>query len=160
MLSRTPTTVVALCIVAVLVVTGPLIGVDAVRPQPTTLGDGTVTVSSVQIETADIRVTHGRFGANVSYLRVPEASVTVESVTGRPRLLYQVSVPELGISLEAERILISGQPGRYEFGPGDSAIDPATVTRDTYDGTVRVRAQSFEMSEVVVSRNVTVRVAR
>lgn len=158
MVPRHPPTVVALCIVVTLVATGPLIGVDAVRTQPTTIGDGTASVSSVQIDTSQIRITDGRFGATVSYLRVPEASVTVKSVTARPRLLYQVTVPALDVTLEDERVLSAGQSGTFRLAPGDRAFEPASVNRETYNGSVRIRVQSFEADETVFVENVTVRV--
>lgn len=160
MVPRHPPTVVALFVLGTLVVTGPLIGVDAVRTQPTTVGDGTAAVSSVQLPTSEIRITDGRFGTDVAYLRVPDASVTVDSVTGRPRLLYQVDVPALGISLEDERVLSAGQSGTYRLAPGDRAVTPAALERDTYNGSVRIRVQSFEADETVIAENVTVKVER
>ncbi|MGB9930945.1 hypothetical protein [Haloarcula amylolytica] len=155
---RHPPTVVALFVLVTLVVTGPIVGVDAVRTQPTTIGDGTASVSSVQVPTSEIRITDGRFGTNVAYLRVPDASVTVDSVTGRPRLLYQVSVPALDISLEDERVISEGQHGTYRLAPGDRAVAPASLDRGAYRGTVLLRVQSFETAETIVAENVTVRV--
>jgi len=160
MVPRHPPTVVALLILGTLVATGPLIGVDAVRTQPTTIGDGTAAVSSVQVATSDIRITDGRFGTNAAYLRVPDASVAVDSVTGRPRLLYQIAVPALDISLEDERILSAGQSGTYRLAPGDRGLSPSSLNRDTYNGSVRIQVQSFETDETVVAENLTVRVAR
>jgi hypothetical protein len=158
MVPRHPPTVVALFIVVTLVVTGPLIGVDAVRTQPTTIGDGTASVTAVDVPTSEIRITDGRFGANVAYLRVPDASVTVDSVSGRPRLLYQVAVPALDISLEDERVLSAGQTGTYRLAPGDRGLAPSVSDQDTYNGSVRIRVQSFETEATVVAENVTVRV--
>jgi len=160
MVPRHPPTVVALFVLVTLVVTGPLIGVDAVRTEPTTIGDGTAAVSSVQVTTSEIRITDGRFGTDVAYLRVPDAGVTVDSVSGRPRLLYQVDVPALDISLEDERVLSAGQSGTYRLAPGDRAISPSSLDRDTYTGSVRIRVQSFEADQTIVAENVTVRVAR
>ncbi|EMA25120.1 MULTISPECIES: hypothetical protein [Haloarcula] len=158
MVPRHPPTAVALFVLVTLVVTGPLVGVDAVRTQPTTIGDGTATVSSVQLPTSEIRFTDGRFGTNVAYLRVPDASVTVDSVTGRPRLLYQVAVPALDISLEDEQVLSDGQSGTYRLAPGDRAVTPSSLERDVYRGTVLLRVQSFETAETIVAENVTVQV--
>lgn len=157
---RSPPTVVALFVVVTLLATGPLVGVDAVRTQPTTIGDGTAAVSDVRVDTSELRITAGRFGATVSYLRVPDASVAVESVTGRPRLLYQVTVPRLGVNLEAERLLTTGRSGTYRLAPGDRAFPPEALDRETYHGRVQIRVQSFESDTTVFAENVTVRVAR
>ncbi|AJF25290.1 hypothetical protein SG26_05870 [Haloarcula sp. CBA1115] len=158
MVPRHPLTAVALFVLVTLVVTGPLVGVDAVRPQPTTIGDGSATISSVQLPTSELRFTDGRFGTNVVYLRVPDASVSVDSVTGRPRLLYQVAVPALDISLEDEQVLSDGQSGTYRLAPGDRAVTPSSLERDVYRGTVLLRVQSFETAETIVAENVTVQV--
>ncbi|WP_434531241.1 hypothetical protein ACODNH_08245 [Haloarcula sp. NS06] len=160
MVPRQPPRVVALLILVTLVVTGPLVGVDAVRTQPTTIGDGTAAISSVQLPTSEIRITNGRFGTNVAYLRVPDASVTVDSVTGRPRLLYQVAVPALDISREDEQVLSDGQSGTYRLAPGDRAVRWSSLERDAYRGTVLLQVQSFETSETIVAENVTVQVER
>ncbi|MDS0219823.1 hypothetical protein NDI54_00465 [Haloarcula sp. S1AR25-5A] len=160
MVPRHPPTVVALFVVVTLVVTGPLIGVDAVKTQPTTIGDGTASVSSVDVPTTEIRITDGRFGADVAYLRVPDASVTVDAVSGRPRLLYQVSVPALDVSLEDERILSAGQTGTYRLAPGDKGLALSLPDQDAYNGSVQIRVQSFETDQTIVTENVTVRVER
>jgi len=160
MVPRHPPTVVALFIVVTLLVTGPLVGVDAVRTQPTTIGDGTASVTAVDVATSEIRITDGQFGANVAYLRVPDASVTVDSVSGRPRLLYQVDVPALDISLEDERVLSAGQTGTYRLAPGDKGLSPSVLDQDAYNGSVRIRVQSFETEATIVAENVTVRVER
>jgi hypothetical protein len=160
MVPRHPPTVVALLVLVTLVVTGPLVGVDAVRTQPTTIGDGTAAISSVQLPTSEIRFTDGRFGTNVAYLRVPDASVSVDSVTGRPRLLYQVAVPALDISREDEQVLSEGQSGTFRLAPGDRAVRQSSLERDVYNGTVLLRVQSFETAETIVAQNVTVQVER
>lgn len=158
MVPHHPPRVVALFILVTLVATGPLIGVDAVRTQPTTIGDGTAAISSVQVPTSEMRITDGRFGTNVAYLRVPDASVNVDSVTGRPRLLYQVSVPALDISLEDEQVLSEGQSGTYRLAPGDRAVTPSSLEQSAYRGTILLRVQSFETAETIVAENVTIRV--
>ncbi|GCF14130.1 hypothetical protein Harman_20650 [Haloarcula mannanilytica] len=160
MVPRHPPTVVAVVIVVTLLVTGPLLGVDAVETQPTIIGDGTASVSSVDVASSEIRITDGRFGADAAYLRVPDASVTVDAVSGRPRLLYQVDVPALDVSLEDEQVLSAGQTGTYRLAPGDKGLALSLPEQDTYHGSVRIRVQSFETDETIVTENVTVQVER
>lgn len=151
-----PPAVAALFILATLVATGPLVGVDAFEPRATTIGDGTASVDAVRVDAAQFRVTDGRFGTAVPYLRVPDASVRVDSVTGRPRLLYQISVPHLDVSMEIERVFSTA--GTYRLAPGDRALEPSAVDRESYNGTVRITVQSFEATETVYAENVTVAV--
>jgi len=156
MVRSDPPTVAALFVLATLVATGPLVGVGAFEPRATTIGDGTASVESVRLDTTHLRVTDGRFGTAVPYLRVPDASVTVDSVTGRPRLLYQLSVPRLDVSTTVERVFWTD--GTYRLAPGDRALDPSAVGRESYNGTVRITVQSFEATETVYAENVTVAV--
>ncbi|MBV0903773.1 YbeD family protein [Haloarcula salina] len=151
-----PQTVTALFVLATLVATGPLVGVGAFEPRATTIGDGTASVGGVHVDTTQFRVTDGRFGTAVPYLRVPDASVTVDAVTGRPRLLYQISIPRLDASMTSERVFSTA--GTYRLAPGDRALEPSSVGRERYNGTVRITVQSFEATETVYDENVTVAV--
>ena len=137
-----------------LVATGPLFGLDVTRDSPDSFGEGTATVTAVDIEYSELRVTDGRFGTDVSYLRVPTASVTVGSVTGRPRLVYVVQVPEAGIDA-VSTTLVTDPDRTYTLDPGDQGMERDSVT-EPVTGTVTVRLQSFSASRTVVSRNVTV----
>ncbi|WP_424000826.1 hypothetical protein ACOZ4I_14720 [Haloarcula salina] len=151
-----PPAVAALFVLATLVATGPLVGIGGFEPRATTIGDGTASIDAVHVDTAHLRVTDGRFGTAVPYLRVPDASVAVDGVTGRPRLLYQISVPRLDVSMTSERVFSTA--GTYRLAPGDRALEPSSVGRESYNGTVRITVQSFEASETVYDENVTVAV--
>ena len=145
--------VTGLFVVFVLVATGPLSGVDVTSASPSTVGDGNATVTDVAVDRAALSLTPGRFGTNVTYLRVPAATVTTDDVTGRPRLLYIVSVPELGIELVERRVVTD--PGRYRLAPDDRAM--ASRRADgVYNATLSVRVQSFTTDRTVAWTTVTV----
>jgi len=145
---------VALLVVVVLVAAGPLTGVDVTSAE-TQLGEGDAAVGAVSVETAGLTVTPGRFGSEFSYLRVPAAVVTVNSVTDRPRLVYVVSVPALDV--ERVETAVVDAPGMYTLDPDDVALAPGTAA-GTYDAAVTVRVQSFGTSRLVHRENATVEV--
>lgn len=146
-------TVAGLFVVFVLVGTGPLTGVDATSAPADTFGDGDATVTDVTVDRAGLALTPGRFGADVTYLRVSPATVTVDSVTDRPRLLYVVSVPELDVTLVETRVVTG--PGTYRLDPDDSALPPGRAD-GRYDATLSVRVQSFTTDRTLVRRTASV----
>lgn len=125
---------------------------------PTVVGDGTASATVESLPTERLHVDDGRFGTDVRYLRVPDATVRVSNVTGTPRLVYRVQIPGLDVDESVTRLLREGQRGRVELRGVDVAFDPPTVTADHYDGTVSVRVQSFEVDETVLRVNETVEV--
>lgn len=153
---RDPVVVVGVLVVLVLVGAGPLTGVDVTSARSTTVGDGNATVESVAVDSSALGVTPGRFGTNVSYLRLPSATVNVGSVTGRPQLVYLVSAPGLGVDRVETRVVTSG--GTYRLSPDDKALAPGT-TAGEYAVAVTVRIQSFSGDRVLLRTNETVEVA-
>jgi hypothetical protein len=139
-------------IVAVLLVTGP-IGVS-VTGEPDTLGDGTATVTVLEPGSDALSITDGRFGTEVSYVRIPDLVVDVESVSGQPRLLYVVRVPALGLDEDNSRLVRS--TGRLRVPLRDRAIDQEVS--GTYSGRLVVRVQSFSGMQTVSNRSIEVRV--
>ena len=145
-------TVVGLFVVLVLVGTGPLIGVDVTDASETSFGDGNATVTEVALDRDGLAVTRGRFGANVTYLRAPTATVTVDSVTDRPRLVYIVEVPSWRIKLVETRVVT--EPGTYRLAPDDRAMRPRHGV--VYDTTLSVRLQSFTTDRTLARTTVPV----
>ncbi len=145
--------VVAVVLVT-LVLTGPVVGFDVTKESPE-LGDGNATVEVLDAPSATIPVTHGRFGTDVSYVRIPEAAVDVRNLTGSPRIAYEVTVPELGVDRRVSRIVTD--EGRVRLELSDRALAPDTDP-GTYTGRVDLRLQSFEGQTVLVNRTVEVTV--
>ncbi|WP_276273843.1 hypothetical protein [Haloarcula litorea] len=148
---------VAVFVVVVAIATGPLVGVDATRKPVTQFGEGTATVEGVTTDTTAFRVTDGRFGTGVAYVRVPTATVRVSAVEDRPRLLYLVSVPALGVELTASTVVTT--PGSYRLAPDDRGLARDAPDASSYSGRLTVRVQSFEADRTVYDRNLTVEVA-
>jgi len=146
-------TVAGLFVVFVLVGTGPLTGLDVTSVSADTFGDGDAVVADTSIDRARLALTPGRFGADVTYLRPPPATVTVDSVTDRPRLLYVVAVPALDVRLVETRVLTG--PGTYRLDPDDRALASGTAD-GSYEATLSVRIQSFTTDRQLRRTTVTV----
>ncbi|RXK47251.1 hypothetical protein [Halorientalis pallida] len=146
-------------VLVVLVLSGPLVGVVDLTPESrgaAELGDGTANVTVTGDPGADLAITSGRFGTNVSYLRIPPAAVDVHHVEERPRLLYLVSVPGLGFERSVTEPLDERVDGRVNIPMSDRAFAHVRVRNDSYRATVVVRVQSFEETRTVYRRNTTV----
>jgi len=148
-----PVVGVAVLVVVVLAASGPPTGVDVSTAEPR-FSDGDAVGTATVDETA-LAVTPGRFGSDFAYLRIPTATVTVGSVTERPRLLYVVSVPGLDIKRTASAVVTG--PGRYTL-----TIDAVALAADTGAGghgvTMTVRVQSFSAERSLYRANTSVEV--
>jgi len=135
----------------VLLLSGPVGGVDFTG-EPATLGDGNASVTVVEPAASQLRVTEGRSGTNVTYVRVPDAVVDVERVTGQPRIVYSISIPGL-VDRQATRYVES--TGRLRVSLADKAR-PTPPEPGTYRGTLTIRVQSFTGETVAVDRRIEV----
>lgn len=136
-----------------MLLSGPVGGVDLAREEPS-LGDGTASVTVVEPDDGPVVVTEGRFGTNVSYVRIPDLVVDVTSVDGQPRVFYQVRIPELGIEKQNDRVVRS--TGRLRVPVSDRAV-PKGAAVDGAKAHLVVRVQSYTQGAVVLNRTVEVR---
>lgn len=161
---------VAALVLGALVVAGPA------WAAPMELGDGTADVEIVAPTWLEpgtgpagepLHATPGRFGTEATYLRIPDLVVDARNVTGRPEVLYDLEVPEIGVDPRPVRRRLSS-PGRYRLHLADVALPPAGYSSGdvavpaagTYTGRVTVRVQSFSGHRVVANRTVEVVVDR
>lgn len=140
-------------ILVVMVLSGAGSGLDLSRDRPS-LGGGNATVTVLEPNGDAIRVTPGRFGTNVSYVRIPDLAVDVERVTGHPRVFYQVEIPALGVAKQNAGLVRS--TGRLTVPLSDRAIEPSTPVGNA-TARLTVRVQSFDGGYVVLNRTVPVR---
>jgi len=138
------------------VVTGPAIGLVDVTPAPDArlVGDGTATVSAVELDTESFRFERGRFGSGVDYLRVPDPTVQFASVSGRPRVVYRVSVPAVGVERLQTRLLSSGDR-HARVSMSDRAFPRCgcdlAIGNEPHLVIVEIRIQSFDVDKTVYS---------
>lgn len=146
-----------ICLTAVAAgVTGGL-GAGAVGA-PTQVGDGTANVTVTSLPSERIHLDRGRFGTNVTYLRVPDARVRVTDVRGTSRLLYRVQLPALDIDAVSRTYITTGDDGAHTLRGPTQGIEFRSVPEPRYDATVTIRVQSFEIDKTVVRVNATVEV--
>ncbi|AQL43095.1 hypothetical protein BV210_10380 [Halorientalis sp. IM1011] len=153
----------AAVVLAVLLLSGPLVGIVDLTPESrgaAELGAGTANATVVGDPTAELAITSGRFGTNVSYLRIPPASVDVDRVEQRPRLLYVVRVPQLDFERSVTHPLDESVDGRVTLRMDDRAFPNRVIRTDSYRATVIVRVQSFDGTRTIYRRNATVPVRR
>ncbi|MFB6308627.1 MAG: hypothetical protein ABEH35_04785 [Haloarculaceae archaeon] len=141
-----------------LLASGPLVGGGVPERVPSEVGDGNATVTVESFPADQFRIDRGRFGTNVSYLRIPDIHLFVASVRGTPRLVYRIELPALGVDRVATDILTSRARGDRRLTAQDRAIPYRDLDNETYRATVTVRVQSFDVNYDLVRRNVTVEV--
>lgn len=154
-----PGWIVAVLVVATTVASGAAFAGDH-RSAPAAFGGGTATASVERLPADEVRIDPGRFGTDVPYLRIPDVTMHVTDVSGRPRVVYDVRVPALDAKAVSTRPLADRGPGRLEVRGVDHALDPGAVSQDRYGATVRVRVQSFDAVTTAASTNTTVEVER
>jgi len=141
----------------VLVLSSPLLGaVDLTPPSDDRVGDGTANVTLASDPAGDLRIDRGRFGTRVFYLRPPAVTADVRAVTGRPRLVYLVRVPNLSFERTATTVVDS--PGRHTLRMRPRAYALSTVNRRRYRADVVVRVQGLGTDRVVARRSVSITV--
>ena len=139
----------------VLVLSSPVLGAVDLTPETRdSLGDGTANATLVSEPNDGLYIDRGRFGTDVFYLRIPDAVVDADSVSGRPRVVYEVSVP--GLDFERTATARIENPGQVRVPMDARAFTYPQVQNESYRATATVRIQSFETDRVVATRTVTI----
>lgn len=149
-----------LIIVAVTLLSGPLVGVVDLTTEPDRegLGRGTASISVVSVPTEDLRFERARYGTGTYTLRVPPAEIYVESVSGNPVLTYKLRLPEMGYVRTSIHALGPEQSGtRLSVELARHEVDPAKIERDSYRGELLLTLRGAR-TQVIHRQNVTVAV--
>jgi len=139
-------------ILAVILLSGPVGGIDLTAPPSPGVGDGTASIDVLEPNGDTLGMTAGRFGTDVTYVRIPDLVADIERVEGRPRVRYSVSVPGLDVDRQETRTVES--TGRLRIPLDDRAFwDPKSRT---YEGRLVVEVQSFTETKTVLNRSIEV----
>jgi len=103
-------------------------------------------------------LTAGRFGAGEYTLRVPDATVAITAVEGRPLLVYRLEIDERGYTRSTTHFLSTESVGSYAASMSDDTFPPDTVNRTSYEGRLQVVVRANDTSRVVAERSTTVEV--
>lgn len=90
--------------------------------QPTTLDDGTAEIELVSPDADRLAIDDSRFGTAAANLRLPDLVVEVSNLTGRPRVVYTVAIPDLGLDRQRTRLI--ERRGRLRVPMADRAYAP------------------------------------
>lgn len=143
----------------VTLLSGPLVpGVTlASEPEPVALESGNVTVATAEIPDR-ITLEAGSYGAASYYLNAPPIHLQFSNLTGRPTLVYELTIEELGYSRTTNHFLDESTGDTYELTLASDTFTEAEIQQKQYSGTVTVSKRDGAGHGVVASRNVTIAV--
>ncbi|WP_101294253.1 hypothetical protein [Halegenticoccus soli] len=153
----------ALVVAVAAVLGGPLVpGVDLAPPAPApvsgNVGQGSVAVEAVAFGETGYRLERGAHGSGAYYLVAPDAFVEVASVDGRPMLVYEVRIADLGYARSTTAFPSEGAVGTVRISLGKDALSPERIAAGRYRAEVRVLARANERDRVLDERTVEIEV--
>ena len=157
--TRAVTTSVIAVILGATLLSGPLVpGVTlASEPKPVALETGNVTVSMVEIS-GDVTLEAGSYGAASYYLDAPPARLHFSNLRGRPTLVYELTIEDLGYTRTTNHFLDDSTGDTYDLTLASDTFTDGEIERERYNGTVTVSKRDGAGHGVVATRNVTISV--
>ena len=120
--------------------------------------DGTLTIASVDFP-ANATVGAASYGAANAYLEVPPATVTFESIRGKPTLIYKLRVDGLGYSVSTTHFLDADTHGpTYEATIDPFSVDESEFQRSQYVGELAIVVRGSDGRRVAARQNITIQV--
>ncbi|PSQ15961.1 hypothetical protein BRD00_13195 [Halobacteriales archaeon QS_8_69_26] len=157
---------VALVMVLASVASGPLVSGADLTHEPEALaldpGNGSVTVTSVEVPDDGFRLERGKFGSDAYYLESPPVRVNVKDVEGQPLVNYKLRIVEANVT--NLRIYFLGEEeeeaGGLDLKIPRSSFEPSDGDKDSYEAEVIVvvRDNKGDGPRIVHRENVTVEV--
>lgn len=146
-------------VLATTLASGPLVGgvdftTDAEKPA---FGEGNATIGEVSLP-ASAEIAYGRYGSGEYYLRVPDATVDLDDVSGNPLLAYEILIREMSYSRTTTHFISSSNTGSYTLSMERDSLAPEKVENESYDGRLRVFLRSNGTEQQLAARNITVEV--
>lgn len=152
------TSVIAI-ILGVTLLSGPLVpGVTlATEPEPVALESGNVTVSTVEMPD-EVTLEKGSYGAASYYLDARPVRIQFANLTGRPTLVYRLTIEELGYTRTTNHFLDDSTSDTYDLTLASDTFTDGEIERKQYTGTVIVSKRDGAGHGVVATRNITISV--
>jgi len=157
--TRAVITSVIAVILGVTLLSGPLVpGVTlATEPEPVALETGNVTVSTVEMPD-EVTLEKGSYGAASYYLDAPPVRIQFANLTGRPTLVYKLTIEELGYSRTTNHFLDDSTGDTYDLTLASDTFTDGEIEHEQYTGTMIVSKRDGSGHGVVAARNVTISV--
>ena len=156
-----PSRVVAGTVAVILVLTiatGPLGLYDVPESRATdSLGEGNASITVVSAPET-IPLEKGRYGNDEYHLRVPDAVITIDNLTGNPILNYNLDIPAMDTSKSSVHFLGQAGEGRYRLSFADSAMAASEVDQGSYRARLEIVVRSNGTERVVYDQPATVEV--
>lgn len=152
----------ALLIVAGLIATGPLVtgsGLAGSGESQKQLAVGGANVTLINTPYSTVLLEKGRFGSEEYTLRVPDATVNVDSVSGDPLLTYKIQMTELGYAKSSIHFLNPSSEGQLTLSIPPTSIDSERIQNDTYTAELSIVLRASG-KQTLYQENVTVHVER
>ncbi|QSG06068.1 hypothetical protein [Halapricum desulfuricans] len=148
-------------IVAVTLVSGPLVGAVDLTDQPGCEPSGAGGTADIAVESLpdEATITTGRFGSETYYLSIPDAVVTVSNVSGHPLVSYRVSIPTMGRQVGTTAFLCPSVSARQTLSISRLTLDNPPEQSE-YEATLRVTLKERDGDTVVREKPITVEVQR
>jgi hypothetical protein len=145
-------------LLVVALASGPLVGaVDLTHELPSNYGEGALTVGAVSApETATID--RGSYGEQSYQLEVPDATIEVESISGRPIVAYSLTIRDLGYTRTTTHFLSERSTGNRTLSMESDTFDPSKIDRSQYAGELEIVVRGTDGEQTVYRGNVTVSV--
>jgi hypothetical protein len=148
-------------VLAVTLVSGPLVGAVDFTPdreqQSFSPGEGTIEATVVSVPST-VTLDRGSYGSGAYYLRVPDATVDIESISGQPMLIYKLRIPDLGYARGTTHFVDESHEGRRTVSLERATIEPGKIGREQYRGELLILVRTNGEDETNARRNVTVEV--
>lgn len=153
-------------ILVVTLLSGPFGVVDLTTGGPACSEDVFPGTGNASVEVVDApetaTLTKSRFGAEVYRLELPDASLNVSDVTGRPTVSYRLRLPALRTAVGATKILSGCTTGGITVAMDRTTFEPDRIDADSYEGRLFVVYRGSEngtkVEQELLDRNVTVEV--
>ncbi|AAV48192.1 unknown [Haloarcula marismortui ATCC 43049] len=152
------TSVIAI-ILGVTLLSGPLVPsvTLASEPESVALESGNVTVSTVEMP-EEVTIEKGSYGAASYYLDAPPVRIHFANLTGRPTLVYKLTIEELGYTRTTNHFLDDSAGDTYALTLASDTFTDEEIEREQYNGTVTVSKRDEAGHGVVATRNITISV--
>nr|WP_244621444.1 hypothetical protein [Haloarcula marismortui] len=146
-------------ILGVTLLSGPLVPsvTLASEPESVALESGNVTVSTVEMP-EEVTIEKGSYGAASYYLDAPPVRIHFANLTGRPTLVYKLTIEELGYTRTTNHFLDDSAGDTYALTLASDTFTDEEIEREQYNGTVTVSKRDEAGHGVVATRNITISV--
>ncbi|MEA5387054.1 hypothetical protein VB779_08265 [Haloarculaceae archaeon H-GB11] len=145
-------------LLGVALVSGPLVGaVDLTHEPPADYGEGTVTVGAVSAPDS-ATLDRGSYGEQSYQLEVPDATLEVTAISGRPIVAYTLSIDVLGYSRTTTHFFSERNNGTQTLSLESDTFAPDEIGNSSYDGELEIVVRDSGPERTVLRTNVTVEV--